>query len=121
MQKGLCQYCIRPLSSIVSLGQARTLFGPVDNEIAELDDVKPILFLLALMLITACGEDAAPPQNLSRVGESCQSNDECRSGLACLQTELRCVILCTPDSRDCGEGIDCLPAGGLGFCPLPPQ
>lgn len=79
-----------------------------------------LLLLSMMMLSVACGDEVPEEAQRKRVGEACANNDECEAGLACLQTELRCVILCTPGSDECGSGIDCLLAGDQGFCPLPP-
>ncbi len=73
---------------------------------------------LLMATLAACGEEPTAPR--ARVGEGCARNDDCAEGLACLQTELRCVVLCALDSDDCGAGIACQAAGQLGFCPLPP-
>jgi hypothetical protein len=76
--------------------------------------------LLLLAALTACGEDEPADRGQQRVGEPCATSDDCQAGLLCLATERRCVVLCDQGSDDCGEGIDCQPAGELGFCPLPP-
>ena len=79
----------------------------------------PLILMMALILC-GCGEEVPETEGTRRVGEACANNKECEAGLACLQTELRCVILCTPDSDECGAGIECRLAGDQGFCPLPP-
>ncbi len=72
------------------------------------------------LLFASCADDGgngAPP---SRIGEACSATQPCQADLACLETQLRCVILCEPGSEDCGVGIECQSAGNVGFCPLPP-
>lgn len=75
---------------------------------------------LALMLASGCGDEEPDERAPSRVGESCSADQPCDAGLACLQTELRCAVICAIGSDDCGQGIACQPAGEQGFCPLPP-
>lgn len=72
--------------------------------------------LLAAMI--GCADEDAP--DLARVGEACGVSADCEAGLACLEQEGRCVVLCEPGSDACGPGIACEAAGDVGFCPLPP-
>lgn len=89
-----------------------------------------LFYTLLLALTASCGDDdastpsdtnAATTSTGARVGEPCASNDDCKDDLACLAGELRCVVLCTPNSDDCGPGIACQTAGDTGFCPLTPE
>lgn len=82
--------------------------------------IAQVFISMALLACIGCGDDAPEATPLARVGEPCMNNKACEVGLACLQTELRCVILCTPQSDECGSGIECQLAGDQGFCPLPP-
>ena len=74
--------------------------------------------MVVALAASGCADEDAP--DLARVGEACGVSADCEAGLACLEQEGRCVVLCEPGSDACGPGIACEAAGDVGFCPLPP-
>ncbi|MBH24875.1 MAG: hypothetical protein CMH57_10555 [Myxococcales bacterium] len=88
--------------------------------------VRLLLLVASLVTCLACadsedgaGDTSATSSGEARVGESCEETADCKEGLACLAGEQRCVLLCEPGSDQCGEGIACMTAGEVGFCPPP--
>ncbi|MEO1267302.1 MAG: hypothetical protein AAFX99_04325 [Myxococcota bacterium] len=84
-----------------------------------------LLIPLLVLGLMACGDEDEDSTTLdstggsARVGEPCEQTSDCKDDLACLADEQRCVVLCDPGSDQCGEGIACMTAGSVGFCPPP--
>jgi hypothetical protein len=68
----------------------------------------------------ACVKEAPPPpQKKKALGEACENNDDCATGLCGSSDTTRfCTEVCTPE-QGCGEGMDCRPAGDGQFACAP--
>ncbi len=57
--------------------------------------------------------DAAIPPKKKVFGESCLYNADCNTGICGSAGTYRfCTKLCTPGNQDCGDKMECIPAGG---------